>query len=42
MGQCSASVGMARWQWRVPRLGVAALALTACGDIAKLPAAADP
>ncbi len=40
MGQCSASVGMARWQWRAPWLGVAALALTACGDIAKLPAAA--
>ncbi|WP_201091514.1 PQQ-dependent sugar dehydrogenase [Thiocystis minor] len=40
MAQRPASLGIARWRWHVPWVGVAALALTACGDMAKLPVAA--
>ena len=40
MAQRPASVGIAHWRWCIPWVGAAALALTACGDIAKLPVAA--
>ncbi len=40
MGQRPASVKIAHWRWRAPWIGVAALTLAACGDIATLPVAA--
>ena len=35
MGQRPASVKIAHWRWRAPWIGVAALTLAACGDMAR-------